>query len=87
MVRSRRTGVFDVLEPVATIRDQRWDDRVTGRVEQGLDAVTTGSRETVRRRLEQIADCTGADELLATGATYDRAALAGSDASLAALLA
>ncbi len=87
MVRSRRTGVFDVLEPVAAIRDQRWDDRVAGRVEQGLDAVTTGSPETVRRRLEQLADRTGADELLATGATYDRAALADSDASLAALLA
>jgi luciferase family oxidoreductase group 1 len=87
MVHSRRTGVFDALEPVATIRDQRWDDRLAGRVEYGLDAVTTGSPETVRRRLEQLADRSGADELLASGATYDRAALADSDASLAALLA
>ncbi|SHN57490.1 luciferase family oxidoreductase, group 1 [Geodermatophilus obscurus] len=87
MVRSRRTGVFDVLEPVAAIRDQRWDDRLADRIQHGLDAVPTGSPETVRRRLEQLADRTGADELLATGATYDRGALADSDASLAALLA
>ncbi|WP_448608714.1 MsnO8 family LLM class oxidoreductase [Geodermatophilus sp. URMC 60] len=87
MVRSRRTGVFDALEPVATIRDRRWDDQLADRLERGLDAVTTGSPGSVRRRLEQLADRTGADELLATGATYDRAALAGSDAALAALLA
>jgi alkanesulfonate monooxygenase SsuD/methylene tetrahydromethanopterin reductase-like flavin-dependent oxidoreductase (luciferase family) len=87
MVSSRRTGVFGALEPVAAICDQRWDDQVAGRVERGLDAVTAGSPTTVRRRLEQLAERSGADELLATGATYDRAALADSDASLAALLA
>jgi luciferase family oxidoreductase group 1 len=87
MVRSRRTGTFDALEPVTAIRDQRWDDQTAARVERGLDAVTAGSPTTVRRRLEETADRTGADELLATGATYDRAALADSDACLAALLA
>jgi alkanesulfonate monooxygenase SsuD/methylene tetrahydromethanopterin reductase-like flavin-dependent oxidoreductase (luciferase family) len=87
MVRSRRTGTFDALEPVASIRDQRWDDRTAAQVERGLDAVSTGGPETVRRLLEEIADRTGADELLATGATYDRTALTCSDACLAALLA
>ena len=86
MVRSRRTGVFESLEPVADIRDQRWDDQDADRVARGVDAVTAGGPTTVRRRLEQLADRTGADELLASGATYDRAALAASDASLAALL-
>jgi luciferase family oxidoreductase group 1 len=86
MVRSRRTGVFDSLEPVASIRHQRWDDQDADRVARGLDAVTAGGPATVRRRLEQLVDRTGADELLASGATYDRAALAASDASLAALL-
>ena len=43
--------------------------------------------EAFRRRLEQLAERTGADELLSTASTHDRAALAGSDASLAALLA
>ncbi|MDP5181621.1 MsnO8 family LLM class oxidoreductase [Blastococcus sp. BMG 814] len=87
MVRSRRTGVFGALEPVAEIRGGRWDDLDARRVEQGLAAVTAGRPATVRRRLEQLAERTGADELLASGATYDRAALASSDAALAALLA
>jgi alkanesulfonate monooxygenase SsuD/methylene tetrahydromethanopterin reductase-like flavin-dependent oxidoreductase (luciferase family) len=86
MVRSRRTGVFDSLEPVAAIHDRRWDDQDADRVARGLDAVTAGSPATVRPRLEQLVERTGADELLASGATYDRAALAASDASLAALL-
>jgi luciferase family oxidoreductase group 1 len=87
MVRSRRTGVFDCLEPVAAIRAQRWDGQDADRVARALDAVTAGSPATVRRRLEALADRTGADELLTSGATYDRDALAASDASLAALLA
>ncbi|WP_277394615.1 MsnO8 family LLM class oxidoreductase [Blastococcus litoris] len=86
MVRSRRTGVFDALEPVADIRGRRWDAQDADRVERGLDAVTAGSPATVRRRLEELAGRTGADELLASGATYDRAALAASDGELAALL-
>lgn len=86
MVRSRRTGVFAALEPVAALRDRRWDAQDAERVARGLDAVAAGSPATVRRRLEQLVERTGADELLASGATYDRAALAASDAALAALL-
>ncbi|MGY1836615.1 MsnO8 family LLM class oxidoreductase [Blastococcus sp. SYSU DS0510] len=86
MARSRRTGVFDLLEPVAAIRDRRWDDLDARRVEQGLAAVAAGRPATVRRRLEQLAERTGADELLASGSTHDRAALAASDAALASLL-
>jgi luciferase family oxidoreductase group 1 len=86
MVHSRRTGVFGALEPVASIRDQRWDDQDADRVARGLEAVTAGRPATVRRRIEQLVDRTGADELLASGATHDRAALAASDASLATLL-
>ncbi|WP_182525869.1 MsnO8 family LLM class oxidoreductase [Nocardioides dongkuii] len=87
MVRSRRTGVFGALEPVAAIHDQPRDARTADRVRQGLDGVAAGSASTVRRRLEELADLTGAEELLATGSTYDRSALAASDAALAALLA
>ena len=43
-----------------------------------------GAREA--HRLEQLAERTGADDLLASGATYERAARTGSDAALAALL-
>ncbi|MGY1823232.1 MsnO8 family LLM class oxidoreductase [Geodermatophilus sp. SYSU D00079] len=87
MVCSRRTGEFGPLEPPAALRARSWDARLAGRVERGLDGATAGSPGTVRRRLEQLAERTGADELLATGSTYDRAALAASDAALAELLA
>ncbi|WP_281004607.1 hypothetical protein [Nocardia testacea] len=40
----------------------------------------------MRRRIEQLADRTGAVELLATTSTYDRAALAASDAALARII-
>ncbi|WP_127783744.1 LLM class flavin-dependent oxidoreductase [Rhodococcus sp. X156] len=86
MVQSRRTGVFAALEPVHVIRDQLRDGQDTERVEQGLDTVVAGSAETVRRRLEELVERTGADELLVTGSAYDRAALATSDEQVAALL-
>lgn len=90
MVQSRRTGAFGPLEPVARIRDRLRGDAVTSRVvervERGLAGVAAGSAATVRRRLEQVAERTGADELLATGSTYDREALAASDTALAGLL-
>ena len=86
MAQSRRTGVFGPLEPVATIRGQRGSDRLRERVERGLDRAAAGSAETVRRRLEALAERTGADELLASGATYDRDALATSDGLLADVL-
>nr|WP_216653938.1 MsnO8 family LLM class oxidoreductase [Nocardioides sp. zg-DK7169] len=89
MAQSRRTGVFDALEPVATIHDRLAEDRagrLRERVEQGLDAVTAGSPATVRRRVEGLAERTRADELLVSGATHDRDALGASDAAVAALL-
>lgn len=86
MARSRRTGVFGPLESVADIRAQDWDAQDAGRVEKGLAAVTAGSAGTVRRRLERLVERTAADELLVTGSTYDRDALAASDAALPALV-
>jgi luciferase family oxidoreductase group 1 len=86
MAQSRRTGVFEALAPVADIRAEHWDDQTARRVERGLDSTVCGSRETVRRRLEQIVERTGADELLSTASTYDRAALEESDAALVTLL-
>ncbi|MFB9315551.1 MsnO8 family LLM class oxidoreductase [Nocardioides plantarum] len=86
MVRSRRTGVFAPLEPVAQIRAARWEDQDRQRVEAGLDGVAAGRGDTIRQRIEQLAERTGADELLVTGSTYDRDALAASDAAVAALL-
>ena len=45
-----------------------------------------GSPETVRRRLDALAETTGADELLASSSTPDRDALHASDRMLAELL-
>ncbi|WP_110240445.1 MsnO8 family LLM class oxidoreductase [Nocardioides gilvus] len=90
MAQSRRTGLFDALEPVAAIREQLGDplgnNRQRERIEGALDRVTAGSKQTVRRRLEQLAARSGADELLVSGSTYDRDALAASDAAVASLL-
>ncbi|WP_435742277.1 LLM class flavin-dependent oxidoreductase [Nocardioides sp. SYSU DS0663] len=86
MVRSRRTGVFGALEPVADIRARAWDAQDARRVERGLDGAVAGSAVTVRRRLEELVERTGADELLVSGATYDREALAASDAAVRALV-
>ena len=82
MARSRRTGIFGPLEPVADIRASRWDDLDRQRVEAKLQAVVAGSSNTVRSRLEELIERTDADELLLTGSTYDREALAVSDAAI-----
>lgn len=82
MARSRQTGEFPPLEPVADIRRQAWTTQVTNRVEATLDRAVAGSPQTVRRALEQLAERTGADELLASTSTYDREALFASDQSL-----
>lgn len=86
MARSRQTGEFGPLEPVATIRDQPWTNQLRNRVEAHLRRTTAGSAETVRRRLEQLAEVTGADELLAFTSTYDRDAQLASDAALAEIM-
>ena len=71
---------------MARIRGTALSDREARRVERGLDAAVAGSAQTVRRRIEQLLERTGAQEVLVTGATYDRAALAASDRDLAHLL-
>lgn len=86
MAQSRRTGEFPPLETPATIRSAPWPDQVRERVEAALDRATAGSPATVRRRLEQLAERTGADELLASGSTYDREALLASDRMLRELV-
>ncbi|MGA6206607.1 MsnO8 family LLM class oxidoreductase [Nocardia testacea] len=85
MARSRSTGVFPPLEPVA--ESASWTDQTRRRVEAAVRRAVAGTPETVRRRIEQLADRTGAVELLATTSTYDRAALAASDAALARIIA
>ncbi|HYF73633.1 MAG TPA: LLM class flavin-dependent oxidoreductase [Nocardioides sp.] len=82
MARSRQTGVFAPLETVAAIRAQPWSDQLRQRVESSLDRAVLGSPATVRRALEQLAERTGADELMISTSTYDRDALFASDAAV-----
>ena len=87
MARSRTTGLFEALEPVARIRQTRMTEKEARRVEKGLAATVAGTAATVRRRIEELIERTGSQEVLATGATYDREALSASDRELAQLLA
>lgn len=82
MARSRQTGEFPPLESIADIHGQRWTAQVRNRVESSLDRAVAGSPQTVRKALEQLAERTGADELLASTSTYDREALLASDEAL-----
>ncbi len=82
MAMSRQTGEFPPLESVAAIRAATWSSQVRRRVEASLDRAVAGSPTTVRRRLESLAERTGADELLASTSTHDREALLASDRML-----
>ncbi len=86
MARSRQTGLFPALEPLSSIRSQPMTARMANQVEAHLAGMVWGTRRSVAERLEQLAERTGADEILASGATYDRDALHASDAELASLL-
>ena len=86
MARTRTTGAFGPLEPVERIRSTAWSSGEERRVRKGLEAAVAGSAGTVRRRIEELLERTGAEELIATGSTYDRDALAASDEQLARLL-
>ncbi|MEU4311944.1 MsnO8 family LLM class oxidoreductase [Nocardia sp. NPDC024068] len=83
MAVSRSTGEFPPLESVSSIKARHRTEQTRRRVDANLDTATAGSPATVRRRLEQLTERTGATELLATTSTFDRDALAASDAALA----
>ena len=86
MARSRQTGEFGLLEPTEAIRAQTWTNQLHDRVEAHLARTTAGSPDTVRSRLDQLAETTGADELLAFTSTYERDAQLASDAALAKIM-
>jgi luciferase family oxidoreductase group 1 len=79
MARSRQTGEFPPLEPVEAIHAQDWSAQVRQRVEKSLAGAVAGSPATVRRMLDDLAERTRADELMASTSTYDREALLESD--------
>ncbi|AGZ40946.1 MsnO8 family LLM class oxidoreductase [Actinoplanes friuliensis] len=86
MARSRTTGAFPPLEPVAAVRAAARTPRQQQYVDQVMAAAITGTPGRVQSRLADLLDRTGAAELVTSGSTFDRDALHASDAALAALL-
>ncbi|MCE3550400.1 hypothetical protein LWC33_02875 [Pseudonocardia sp. RS11V-5] len=78
------TGEFPPLEP--SDPDRPLTDRQRATVEGALRRTIVGDEATVAARLDALLTRTRADELLVSSSTYDRAALAESDARLATLL-
>jgi luciferase family oxidoreductase group 1 len=85
MARSRQIGAFPALESIADIKPQTATPRFAEHLAASLARTITGTPTSVGGRIEQLLERTGADELLASGATYDRDAQRASDAALAAL--
>jgi alkanesulfonate monooxygenase SsuD/methylene tetrahydromethanopterin reductase-like flavin-dependent oxidoreductase (luciferase family) len=83
MAASRATGEFPPLEPPNPARPMTDRQRTT--VENALARTIVGDADSVGARVRELADRTGADELLLTSSTWDREALARSDAALATL--
>ncbi|MEU7818836.1 MsnO8 family LLM class oxidoreductase [Pseudonocardia sp. NPDC049154] len=81
---ARTTGEFPPLEPPDPTRPLSGRQRAT--VDAALRRTIVGDEETVAARLDALVARTGADELLVSSSTFDRSALAESDARLAALL-
>jgi luciferase family oxidoreductase group 1 len=86
MAQARTTGTFPPLEPVAAIRARALTPRQQQYVEQTAAGAVAGSAAQVESRLAELLERTGAAELVASSSTYDRAALAASDAALVEVL-
>ncbi|WP_430781419.1 MsnO8 family LLM class oxidoreductase [Actinoplanes sp. G11-F43] len=85
MAQSRATGAFPPLEPVAVARSAHRTPRQQRDLDQTAAAAIAGTSAQVESRLAELVERTGAAELVASGSTFDRSALAASDAALAKL--
>ncbi|MGY1751374.1 MsnO8 family LLM class oxidoreductase [Modestobacter sp. SYSU DS0511] len=85
MAQARTTGAFPPLEPVAAIRAHDWTARQRQYVEQTAAGAIAGTAEQVAERLVALVERTDAAEVVASSSTFDRDALAASDAALAGL--
>ncbi|SOC49658.1 luciferase family oxidoreductase, group 1 [Blastococcus aggregatus] len=85
MARSRTQGAFPPLEPVAAVRAASRTPRQQQYLEQTAAAAVAGTAAQVESRLAELLDRAGAAELVASSSTFDRDALAASDAALAAV--
>nr|WP_296776902.1 MsnO8 family LLM class oxidoreductase [Rhodococcus sp. (in: high G+C Gram-positive bacteria)] len=85
MAQSRRTGEFPPLEPASDIDLGAAPIRVRERVERSIATGVHGTPAAVAAAVEELLVRTGADEILASTSTYDRAALLDADAALMSL--
>lgn len=85
MARSRREGEFPALEPVWGIDPEHETAQDRSRIEKSLASTVLGTVEQVRPRLELLVERTGADEVMASTSTFDRAELFEADAAFASL--
>jgi len=81
-----RTTSFPPLEPVAAVRAASPTPRQQQYLERTAAMAIAGTPAQVGSRLTELIERTGAAELVASSSTFDRAALAASDAALATLL-
>ncbi|MEU2552709.1 MsnO8 family LLM class oxidoreductase [Streptomyces sp. NPDC014684] len=84
---SRTHGTFPPLAPAEEIEERAMTARERDLYESALDGHLAGTADQVAHELEAVLGATGADEVLVTTSTYDRAALLDSYRRLAALFA
>ena len=85
MAASRTTGAFPPLEDVGSVRGRTLTPKQRATVEQFLAGSVYGTPAQVAERLAELVRRTGADEVMATTSTFERAAQTRADAALAAL--
>lgn len=83
MAYARTHGTFPPLAPAEEIEARVMTDRERGLFEDGLRGQLAGTEDTVADALGRLVEETGADEVLVTTSTYDRAALVDSMTRLA----
>jgi alkanesulfonate monooxygenase SsuD/methylene tetrahydromethanopterin reductase-like flavin-dependent oxidoreductase (luciferase family) len=86
MAQARTTGTFPPLQPVAEVKAVTMTATQRRYAERTAAMAVAGTPDQVAARLAELAERTGAAELVASSSTSDRAALAASDAALARLL-
>ncbi|MFJ3174786.1 LLM class flavin-dependent oxidoreductase [Streptomyces roseus] len=80
---SRTRGSFPPLRPAQEVEALAMTRKERELYEHGLDGHVHGTDEQVAAQLAEVAELTGADELLVTTSTYDRTALLDSFEQLA----
>jgi luciferase family oxidoreductase group 1 len=85
MAHSRTHGTFPPLPPAELVGTRTMTAKERGLYESGLTGHIAGTEEQVAHELETLLKETGAQEVLVTTSTYDRAALLDSYRRLAAI--